>query len=70
MHPRIDTRNTYYLRNVHNQQYISVSGSKVSSGAQVENPSHQVSVESPYSLAEITSDAKYIVEIHPSRIHV
>jgi len=49
MPPRIDTRNTYYLRNVYNQQYVNVSGSaSVIPGAKVENTSHQVRIESPY----------------------
>jgi len=51
MPPRIDTRNTYYLRNVHSQRHLNVSGSTVASGAKVENPSHQVSIESPYPLS-------------------
>ena len=51
MPPRIDTRNTYYLRNVHKQRHVNVSGSAVASGVKVENSSHQVSMESPYPLA-------------------
>jgi len=46
MPPRIDTRNTYYLRNVQTQQHLHISDSIVTSGRKVENPSHQVSIES------------------------
>ena len=51
MPPRIDTRNTYYLRNVYKQRHLHVSGSTVACGAKVENPSHQVSIDSPYPLS-------------------
>jgi len=50
MPPRIDARNTYYLRNVHNQRHLNFSG-RVALGAKVENPSHQVRIESPYPLS-------------------
>ena len=48
MPPCIDIRNTYYLRNVHNQRHLNVSDSTVACGVKVENPSHQVRIESPY----------------------
>ena len=70
MSPRINPRNTYYLRNVHNQQHLHVSSTKVTCGTRVEDASHQVSIHSVLPSEEITSDIECTVEIHPSWIRV